>query len=53
MIKAGVIGATGYAGNELVRLLMQHPEVELKTLLKDILEKNLMRYMKTIERLTL
>ncbi len=31
MIKAGVIGATGYAGNELVRLLMQHPEVELKT----------------------
>ncbi len=32
MIKAGVIGATGYAGNELVRLLMQHPNVELKTL---------------------
>ena len=32
MIKAGVIGATGYAGNELVRLLMQHPDVELKTL---------------------
>ena len=31
MIKAGVIGATGYAGNELVRLLMQHTEVELKT----------------------
>ena len=31
MIQAGVIGATGYAGNELVRLLMQHPEVELKT----------------------
>lgn len=31
MIKAGVIGATGYAGNELVRILMQHPEVEIKT----------------------
>ena len=31
MIKVGIIGATGYAGNELVRLLMQHPEVELKT----------------------
>ncbi len=29
MIKAGVIGATGYAGSELVRLLMGHPEVEL------------------------
>lgn len=32
MIKAGVIGATGYAGSELVRILMQHPEVELISL---------------------
>ena len=30
MIKAGIIGATGYAGNELVRLLMGHKEVEIK-----------------------
>lgn len=30
MIKAGVIGATGYAGNELVRILMGHKEVEIK-----------------------
>lgn len=30
MIKAGIIGATGYAGGELVRLLMGHPEVEIK-----------------------
>ena len=29
MIKAGIIGATGYAGNELVRLLYQHPEVDV------------------------
>lgn len=29
MIKAGIIGATGYAGNELVRLLMGHKEVEV------------------------
>lgn len=29
MIKAGIIGATGYAGNELVRLLMGHREVEI------------------------
>lgn len=29
MIKAGIIGATGYAGNELVRLLYQHPDVEV------------------------
>lgn len=29
MIKAGIIGATGYAGGELVRLLTAHPEVEI------------------------
>lgn len=30
MIKVGVIGSTGYAGGELVRLLMGHKEVEIK-----------------------
>ncbi len=30
MIKAGIIGATGYAGGELDRLLLQHKEVEIK-----------------------
>jgi len=29
VIKAGVIGATGYAGIELVRLLLSHPDVEV------------------------
>ena len=29
MIKVGIIGATGYAGNELVRILVNHPEVEI------------------------
>lgn len=29
MIKAGIVGATGYTGAELLRLLVQHPEVEL------------------------
>lgn len=29
MIRAGVIGSTGYAGAELARLLMNHPEAEL------------------------
>lgn len=30
MIKAGIIGATGYAGNELVRLLTGHKEVKIE-----------------------
>ena len=29
MIKAGIIGATGYAGAEIVRLLQGHPEAEV------------------------
>ena len=29
MIKAGIIGSTGYAGAELARLLVQHPEAEV------------------------
>ena len=29
MIKVGIIGATGYAGAELLRLLAKHPEVEV------------------------
>ena len=30
MIKVGIIGATGYAGSELVRILLGHKEVEIK-----------------------
>ena len=30
MVKVGIIGATGYAGNELVRLLMGHKDVEIR-----------------------
>ena len=30
MIKAGIIGATGYAGGELVRILLGHKNVEIK-----------------------
>ena len=29
MIKAGIIGSTGYAGQELVRILTQHKDPEV------------------------
>ena len=29
MIKAGIIGSTGYAGQELVRILTQHKDAEV------------------------
>ncbi|MCL6447804.1 MAG: N-acetyl-gamma-glutamyl-phosphate reductase [Armatimonadetes bacterium] len=32
MFKAGIIGATGYTGAELVRILHRHPQVELTAL---------------------
>lgn len=31
-IKAGIVGGTGYTGVELLRLLAQHPQVELKAI---------------------
>ena len=30
MIKAGIIGGAGYTAGELIRLLINHPEVEIK-----------------------
>ncbi len=32
MVKVGIIGSTGYAGNEIVRLLLGHEDVEIKWL---------------------
>ncbi len=32
MIKAGIVGGTGYTGVELLRLLAMHPEVELRVI---------------------
>ena len=32
MIKIGIIGGTGYTGVELLRLLAQHPQVELRVI---------------------
>ena len=32
MIKIGIVGATGYTGAELVRILLEHPQVEITSL---------------------
>lgn len=32
MIKVGIVGAAGYSGVELIKLLLNHPEVEIKRL---------------------
>ena len=32
MIKVGIVGGTGYTGVELLRLLAQHPEAELRAI---------------------
>ena len=32
MIRAGIVGATGYAGAELVRLLARHPQIQIEKL---------------------
>lgn len=45
MIKAGIIGATGYAGNELVRILMAHKEVEIKWYgSRSYIDKNMQKF---------
>ncbi len=41
MIKAGIMGATGYVGSELVRILSHHPEVEIKALTSEHHNKQL------------
>ena len=32
MIKVGIVGGTGYTGVELLRLLAQHPEVDVRAI---------------------
>ena len=36
MIKAAVVGATGYAGEELIKLLLKHPEIKIARLVAKI-----------------
>ena len=35
MIKVGIIGANGYLGIELIRILSAHPEVKLSKIFKE------------------
>ena len=52
MIKAGIIGATGYAGQELVRLLLQHKEVEIVWYgSRSYVDKNLVPFLEMFFRL--
>ena len=37
MIKAGIIGASGYAGCELLRILLMHPEAEVTAISTHVL----------------
>ncbi len=39
MLKIGIVGATGYGGEELIRLLLSHPEAEIAALAAKIEEK--------------
>ena len=32
MIKVAIVGATGYGGQELIKLLLRHPKVEITQL---------------------
>ena len=36
MIKVGIIGGAGYTAGELLRLLLGHPEVEIKFVIKTL-----------------
>lgn len=47
MIKVGIIGATGYAGGELVRILTGHREAEIKWYgSRSYIDKNMRTYIK-------
>lgn len=49
MIKVGIIGATGYAGGELVRILTGHREAEIKWYgSRSYIDKNMRTYTKYV-----
>ena len=48
MLKVGIIGATGYVGAELLRLLLNHPKVKVEAISSVSYEgKKFHQYIKT------
>ena len=48
MVKVGIIGSTGYAGVEIVRLLTQHKDVEIVWFgSRSYVEENIQMYSET------
>jgi len=43
MIKVAIAGATGYTGGELIRILLNHPEVELSGLRAQLSQERVSR----------
>lgn len=45
MIRAGIIGSTGYAGGELVRILLGHKDVEINGMVPEAISiRNMRRF---------
>ena len=44
MIRATIVGASGYAGGELVRLLLDHPRVEIAQVTSERLAGNFVHF---------
>lgn len=51
MIKAGIIGSTGYAGGELARLLLQRDDVEINGMVPEVISiRNMLPFTRTCSR---
>ena len=51
MISVGIIGASGYTGEELVKILQNHPNVEIKSLTsRTHVGKKLVKFLSLIDQ---
>ena len=44
MLKVGIVGAAGYAGAELVRIVLRHPEFDLRVIANSVKAQPLQAY---------